>query len=73
MPEDTIPKGPPPPQGAVWVSQRERFAKAFTEWERRFREEPDKFMSEQEHLAESANSIGELSAEYFIVLLSEIA
>ena len=47
-------------------------AVAFTEWDRRYREEPEKFMSEVEHLLKhDAASYGEICAPYFISLLKE--
>lgn len=50
----------------------EQFAKAFTEWERRWREEPDAFMGEMERLSESCESYGEAQAQYFRELLKEV-
>jgi len=47
-----------------------QIAAAFTEWERRYREEPERFMGEQERLSESAESYGELAAPYLIALLN---
>ena len=48
-----------------------RLAAAFTEWERRYREEPDRFMSDQERLAETEETLGEQRAAYLIELLTE--
>ena len=53
--------------------QKETFAKAFTEWERRFREEPEAFMSQMETASQTVASVGEAQANYFITLLDEIA
>jgi len=40
---------------------------AFTEWDRRYREEPDRFMSEASHLLkETPESYGEACAPYFV-------
>lgn len=47
-------------------------AKAFTEWERRFREEPEAFMSDFHRFTqETPLTLGEQSAEYFALLLSD--
>ena len=47
-------------------------AAAFTEWGRRYREEPDRFMRESERLlAETPESYGEACAPYFRQLLAE--
>jgi hypothetical protein len=47
-------------------------AAAFTEWDRRWREEPDAFMSDMEHLSESCESYGDACAIYFEKLLNEV-
>ncbi len=47
-------------------------AAAFTEWERRFREEPERFLSEAEKMAGSAESYGEACAPYFLSILAEV-
>jgi hypothetical protein len=46
--------------------------KTFTEWERRWRRNPDKFYSDQEKLAESPRSYGESCTPYFLKILSGI-
>lgn len=46
-------------------------AAAFTEWDRRWREEPDRFQSEAEHLAGDAESYGEACAPYLLAILEE--
>lgn len=48
-----------------------QIAAAFTEWERRYREEPEKFQSDQERLADSPQSYGEACAPYFLQILQE--
>ncbi len=45
---------------------------AFTEWERRAREEPERFMSESEKLSKSAETCGDLCAPYLIQILGEL-
>jgi hypothetical protein len=47
-------------------------AAAFTEWERRYREEPERFMSESERLLrQTPETYGEACAPYFLRLLTE--
>lgn len=46
-------------------------AAAFTEWDRRYREEPDRFMSEASHLLkETPETYGAVCAPYLIALLN---
>jgi hypothetical protein len=51
---------------------RAQIAAAFTEWERRYREDPEGFNSEQEKLAESPETYGEACAPYFLKILEEV-
>jgi hypothetical protein len=52
---------------------QDELAKAFTEWERRYREEPDRFMSEgAKLLKETPKSYGEACAPYLIKILTEL-
>lgn len=45
----------------------------FTEWDRRYRNDPNGFMSEVEHLLrETPDSYGKACAAYFSVLLNAI-
>jgi hypothetical protein len=46
---------------------------AFTEWERLYRENPDKFTSEQEHRSMSAKTYGDLCTPYFLSILAKIS
>lgn len=46
---------------------------AFTEWDRRFREEPERFQTESEHAAESAETYGQSAAAYLMQILAEQA
>jgi hypothetical protein len=46
----------------------EDFIKAFTEWDRRYREEPEQF-SEEWHELFDAETYGEQAAAYFVKLL----
>ena len=47
-----------------------QLAAAFTEWERRYREEPERFFSEAEKLAHSPETYGEACAPYFAEILA---
>jgi hypothetical protein len=45
----------------------------FTEWERRYRENPEQFISEATKLlTETPQTYGEAAAPYFLKILSEI-
>lgn len=44
-------------------------AAAFTEWERRYRENPDAYMAEMEKLEMAAETYGEACASYFLEVL----
>ena len=47
-------------------------AAAFTEWDRRYREEPDRFYSEAHHLLkETPETYGEACAPYLAKILKE--
>lgn len=51
----------------------EQICAAFTEWDRRYRENPDQFMSEAVHLLkETPQNYGESATPYFLKILSEI-
>lgn len=55
----------------VKATQKE-LAAAFTEWDRRYREEPGRFQSEAEHLLFSnPKTYGESCAPYLIKILDE--
>lgn len=47
-------------------------AAAFTEWERMYREEPTKYMSDHERLAETAETLGEQRAAYLLELMDKL-
>lgn len=54
----------------IVVTTEQQLAAAFTEWDRRFREEPERFVSEAEHLLKgTAETYGEECAPYLIALL----
>ena len=57
--------------GAIAATQAE-FAAAFTEWERRYREEPERFMSETEKLQGSPETYGDACAPYLLQILAEL-
>lgn len=47
-------------------------AAAFTEWDRRYREEPERFMSEATHLLkQTPETYGEAAAPYLLAILAE--
>jgi hypothetical protein len=49
-------------------------AKAFTEWERRYREDPERFQSEATKLLkETPKSYGAACAPYFLKIVAEIS
>lgn len=53
--------------------QLKRFARAFTEWDRRFRLEPERFESEARRLLYGTEeTYGEAAAPYFMSILAEI-
>lgn len=48
-----------------------QLAAAFTEWERRWREEPEKFQSEMERLAATSETYGDAAAAYLMKVWGE--
>lgn len=50
-----------------------KLAAAFTEWERRFREEPARFATESEIAALDAETYGDAAAAYLLTILAEQA
>lgn len=51
----------------------EELAAAFTEWDRRYREEPEKFMNDVQHLLiETPRTYGALCAPYFVSILEDL-
>lgn len=52
---------------------QEELAKVFTEWERRYREEPEAFQSEAAKLLrETPETYGEAAAPYFVFILQQM-
>lgn len=52
---------------------KKEIIKAFTEWDRRYREEPERFVSEAVHLLKSTpENYGEAAMPYFLQILKEI-
>jgi hypothetical protein len=50
------------------------FAIVFAEWDRRYREDPDGFMNDVQHLlGETPDSYGTAAAAYFVALCDELA
>lgn len=59
-------------QGRPAVSMLE-LQKVFTEWDRRYREEPERFQSEAVHLLKGTpETYGEACAPYFMKLIDEV-
>lgn len=57
---------------AVWISEEE-IKTVFTEWDRRYREEPERFQNEVDHLLrETPETYGDACMPYFLKLLEEI-
>ena len=55
----------------ITVTQNQ-LADAFTEWDRRYREEPERFMSEAQHLLkETPYQYGQACAPYLIKIIRE--
>jgi len=51
----------------------EEIAAAFTEWDRRYREEPERFMSEVRHLLkETPETYGAACAPYFLKIVDDL-
>lgn len=51
---------------------QDEFERAFTEWDRRFREEPERFESEAVRLLKGTpETYGEAAAPYFLSILNE--
>lgn len=60
-------------QGTAVVTTEGHLARALTEWERRYREEPERFQSEvQRLLRETPESYGAACAPYLVQLLREV-
>jgi hypothetical protein len=60
--------------GVMILATQRELAAAFTEWERRYREEPDRFMSDcARFLRESPETYGDLCAPYLIQIIGELA
>jgi hypothetical protein len=50
-----------------------KLAAAFAEWDRRYRETPEQFMSVVQHLLkETPNTYGELASAHLILILKEL-
>jgi hypothetical protein len=66
----------PPPEGNIerlYAVTQKQLAAAFTEWDRRYRDEPERFMSEAQHLLkETPETYGEACAPYLLMILGEL-
>lgn len=52
---------------------QDELAAAFTEWDRRYREEPERFMSEAAHLLkETPETYGAACAPYLLQIMREL-
>ena len=57
----------------MYTMSAKQIRDAFTEWDRRYREEPERFMSEARHLLkETPQTYGEACTPYFLAILQEI-
>jgi hypothetical protein len=57
----------------VITATEEELAAAFTEWDRRYREEPDRFMSEAKRLLKGTpETYGDACAPYLVAILAEL-
>jgi hypothetical protein len=50
----------------------QQIAAAFSEWERRFREEPEKFMTAEQKADGSLECYGEVCSRYFLKILAAV-
>ena len=50
----------------------EDYVAAFAEWERRYRDEPDRFYTDAQRLAETVEDLGRARAAYFVEILGEV-
>ena len=55
------------------IATQKEIVAAFTQWDRRYREEPERFMSEAVHLLrETAVTYGERCGPYFTAIIREL-
>lgn len=67
-----MPINNPHPKAMPITATQSELANAFTEWERRYREEPDRFMSETNKLLkQTPETYGEACAPYLMAILKE--
>jgi hypothetical protein len=67
-----FPTRPPKRAGRSVAFTEKQLAEAFTEWDRRYREEPERFMSEAVHLLKGTpETYGAEAAPYLIALLQK--
>lgn len=56
------------------VTTKKEITAVFTEWERRYREEPDRFWSEaRKLLKETPKSYGDACAPYFLEIMEDLS
>ena len=61
--------GPPSGIGDIYGVSRNGLRSAFAEWERRYRQDPEKFMSEMDVRALDTNDYGALAADTLLALM----
>ena len=72
-PESLLREGEREMRRNIKVTQ-DQLADAFTEWDRRYRTEPERFQSEVQHLLkETPHTYGQACAPYLISILKEQA
>lgn len=65
-------KAPAPAPRKLIAGTVTQLEATFAEWERRYREEPERFIREQERLKWECETYGEISAAYFLAILTEL-
>lgn len=59
---------------AVVITETKAIQAAFTEWDRRYREDPEGFMNEAARLLQSdAETYGEEATPYFLSVLADVS
>jgi transposase-like protein len=62
---------PKPVEAKRFTLTTAQIAAAFTEWMRRFQENPDKFLSDQATMTQDSSTYGTECAPYFLSILAE--
>ena len=53
------------------ITTQHELSAAFTEWERRVRENPERFQSDMERLSTDISTQGDLQSAYFVEILED--